>query len=129
MSTNSYSQRKHVLGKKDVAALRWATQRPNADEVAKISEQRRRLWSDLSSFIIERGGSISSPAHLWPVRLEVPLDSELPAKLSELGYDPVYCEQTTRIGAPVSTRQGWKTNSNNAYSLHVRDVYTLKLPK
>jgi hypothetical protein len=124
-----FSQRRNVLSKEARAKLsKWAN-RPPTDNKDGISERQRNLWIALNEFVMERGGQITSVLYANPVRLEVPPESELPAKLRELGYDPVYCEQTTRIGAPVSTKRGRWTNLNNGYSFHTRDVYELRLPK
>jgi hypothetical protein len=107
---------------------KWAAQKPDAAaEAAKITEKQRDLWDRLNEFVTERGAAIVSVKHANPVRLEVPLDSELPAKLRELGYDPVYCEQTTRIGAPVSRRKGWVYDRNTAYSFRSVNVFELRL--
>jgi hypothetical protein len=122
-----YSQRKHTLSKKQLATMsKWAAQ-PKADD--GISERQRNLWTALNEFVTERGGAITSMLYANPVRLEVPLDSELPAKLRELGYDPVYCSEETRIGPPVSTQRGRWTNLNSAYSFRQVAVYELRLPK
>jgi hypothetical protein len=125
----AYADRKHTLSKKQLAAMsKWAAQKPDAvAEKAKITEKQRDLWDALNQYVTERGAMIVSVKHANPVRLEVPLDSELPAKLRELGYDPIYCEQATRIGAPVSTKRGRWTNLNNGYSFRTVDVFELRL--
>jgi hypothetical protein len=125
----TYSQRRNTFSKMDRASLsKWAVQRPKVDP-NEISQRQRDLWDALNQYVTERGAAITSVRYANPLRLEVLPDSPLPAKLRELGYDPVYCEQTTRLGAPVSTRQGWRTNLNNGYSFRAVDVYTVKLPK
>jgi hypothetical protein len=109
---------------------KWVTQRPNtAEETAKRDQQRRDLWQAINQYVTERGGFVVSVQYVSPVRIEVSPDSELPSKLRELGYDPVFCQQETRIGPPLSTWYGWRGNFNGAYSFHVRDVYELRLPK
>jgi hypothetical protein len=109
---------------------KWAAQKPSAgDEKAKIDAQRRDLWQAINQYVTERGGFVVSVQYVSPVRIEVSPDSELPEKLRELGYDPVFCEQATRIGAPVSGQRGRWVDSNRAYSFHTRDVYELRLPK
>ena len=108
---------------------KWVQKPDTASEAAKIDAQRRDLWNAINQFVIESGGAIVSVQYANPVRLEIPLDSPLADKLRELGYDPIYCEQTTRIGAPVSGQRGRWTNLNSAYSFRTVDVYELRLPK
>ena len=123
--------RMHRFSKLELAKRnsKW-TQKPSAgDEKAKLDQHRRDLWNAINQFVSERGGFVTSVQYTSPIRIEVPPDSELPAKLKELGYDPIYCEQATRIGAPVSSQRGRWVNYNSAYSFHVRDVYELRLPK
>jgi hypothetical protein len=56
-------------------------------------------------------------------------DSEIPAKLAEAGYDLVFREQDTRIGAPISEpgRWGRPRDLNTGYSFHAVNVYELRL--
>ena len=107
---------------------KWVAQKPN-DDANKIDQRQKDLWDGISNFCHERGGAIVSIKHIWPIRLETDPDSPLADKLRELGHDVVYREQTTRIGAPVSTRDGWRSDLNNGYSFHTRNVYELRLPK
>jgi hypothetical protein len=126
-----YNQRMTKLTKLELAKRnsKWV-QKPNtADELAKLDQQRRDLWRAIHDFVSERGGFVTSVQYVSPIRIEIPPDSELPQKLRELGYDPVFLEQDTRIGPPLSTRHGWRGNFNGAYSFHIRDVYELRLPK
>src|SRR6516225_7141222 len=58
----------------------WSPTRP-------ISEKQRQLWQSLNAFVSERGAAITTRADQWPVRLETPKESPLPAKLRELGWD------------------------------------------
>jgi len=97
----SYAERKNTLSKKQIAAMsKWAAQRPNAaEEAAKISQQRRGLWDALNDFLRQNGAAIVSVKYANPVRIEMAPDSELPARLRELGYDLVYRNEETRIGA------------------------------
>jgi hypothetical protein len=129
----SYAERKNTLTKKQLASMsKWATQRPSAaEEAAKVSQQRRDLWTALNAFITERGGAIVTPMFVSPVRIEVPPDSELPAKLAEAGYDLTFCEQATRIGAPIAKPVLWgqRSRRNDAYAFRAVNVYELKLPK
>jgi hypothetical protein len=124
----AYADRKHTSSKLELARRnsKWAN---HSRSDGKIDQRKKDLWDGIHQYIGERGGAITSVRHVWPIRLEVDPESELPAKLAELGYDPIFCEQATRIGPPLSSRAGWKTNSNAAYSFHTRDVYELCLPK
>jgi hypothetical protein len=113
---------------------KWVTQKPTAsEEAAKITQQRRDLWDALNQYVTERAGAITSVKYANPVRLEIPLDSPLADKLRELGYDPVYLSDETRIGgvaAPdpdaVRWRQGVKTSG---YGFRQVRVFELRLPK
>ena len=75
--TMAYSERKNTLTKKQLASMsKWPTQRPSAaEEAAKVSQQRRDLWTALNAFITERGGAIVSPMFVSPVRIETAPDS------------------------------------------------------
>jgi hypothetical protein len=127
----AYADRKFRLSKQDVAKLsKWAAPKPDAAaEKAKITQQRRDLWDAINSFVTERGGFIVSVKYASPMRMECDPESKLPEKLREADHDPVFLQQETRLGAPISTREGWRTNLNNGYSFHVRNVYELRLPK
>jgi hypothetical protein len=128
----AYADRKNVMSQKDLRALsKWAGARPKEAEANQVSEQRRALWIALNAFIGERGGAIVSPMFVSPVRIEVPPDSELPAKLTEAGYDLTFREQATRIGAPIAEPVLWgqRSRRNDAYSFRTVDVFELRLPK
>jgi hypothetical protein len=123
----AYADRKNVLSKQDVARMsKWAN-RPREEN--KIDQARKDLWDGINNFCNERGAAVTSVRHTWPIRIECDPESELPKRLRELGHDPIFLQQETRIGAPLSSRQGWRTNSNAAYSFHTRDVYELQFPK
>jgi hypothetical protein len=118
----AYSERKQTMSRLDWAKLnsKWAAQRPNAaEEAAKISQQRRNLFDALHDFIRKGGGAIVSVRYASPIRIEVATDSELPAQLRELGYDLMFREHATRIGAGAVT----------GYAFRTVNVFELKLPK
>jgi hypothetical protein len=124
-----YAERKNTLSKKQIAA-QWAKW-PRTESPNQITERQRDLWNALNQFVTERGGAIVSPMFASPLRIETALDSELPDKLRELGYDLIYREQDTRIGAPISKpgRWGRPRDLNAGYSFRAVDVYELRLPK
>jgi hypothetical protein len=124
----SYGERTAKL--KAGLTSKWASQ-PRGETPDKISEQRRELWQALNDFVMERGGAIVSPKFHFPIRLEVTPDSELPAKLRELGYDLIFRNEETRIGAPVSEpgRWGRPRYLNTGYSFRGVAVYELDLPR
>ena len=127
----AYADRKNVMSCKDLRALsKWAGARPKEAEANQITEQRRALWTALNQFITERGGFVTSVQFASPVRIEVAPDSELPAKLAEAGYDLTFCEQTTRIGAPIveSALWGQRSTRNDAYAFRSVNIFELKLP-
>jgi len=67
----------------------------------KVTAQRMRLWQALHDFIRHHGGTVTSlPGHR-ELRIEVPKDSPLAAKLAEAGYAPRHCCTETRIAAGV----------------------------
>ena len=80
--------------------------RLNPDRVEapqKISAQRMRLWNALHEFCQQHGGTVVSlPGHR-ELRIEIPKDLALTAKLSEIGYNPRHCCTTTRITAGTFT--------------------------
>jgi hypothetical protein len=122
-------QKKHFDKKQLASFSKWATQRPNAaDEAAKISQQRRDLWDALHDLIRKDGGAIVSVRYASPIRIEVATDSELPARLHQLGYDLMFREQATRIGAaPVEHDRRGRPRTSSGYGFSVCDVYELKL--
>jgi hypothetical protein len=126
----SYAERRNTLSKKQIASMsKWAAARPKADE-ATISARQRNLWDALNQYVTERGAAIVSVKYANPLRIEVATDSELPARLRELGYDPTFCEQVTRIGAAsVRHDRRGRPQMTSGYGFSVRDVYLLKLPK
>jgi hypothetical protein len=127
--TMAYADRKNTLTKKQIVSFsKWAN-RPRADQ-PQITEQRRNLWTALNEFIRQNGGSIVSLQFTSPLRLEVPINSPLPERLAALGYDPIFCEQTTRIGpqAVQHDRRG-RALPTTGYSFNTFDVFHLKLPK
>jgi hypothetical protein len=72
------------------------------------AEQKRRqaeAWEALVEFTRRHGGFVTSPPGKV-LRIEVPKNSELPAKLAELRFNVVQCGSVTRVtGAlPISPR-------------------------
>ena len=51
-----------------------------------LTEQRRKLWETLNSFIGQEGGWVVSPPGEKHLRVEIPRKSALPSRLLELGY-------------------------------------------
>ena len=73
------------------------------EKVERVSAQRMRLWQALNEFIDSQGGwVVSVPGHR-EVRIEVPKNSPLPVRLTELGYQPHHCCVTKRITAGAFT--------------------------
>lgn len=106
------SERAH-LSRSEMAksVSRWKS----APSGGATTEQRRNLWTALNEFIRQNGGFVVSLQFTSPLRCEVPINSSLPARLRALGYDPIFCEQTTRIGPQPA--------------FDTFDVFHLKLPK
>ncbi|MFZ2078024.1 MAG: hypothetical protein WAV38_15505 [Xanthobacteraceae bacterium] len=107
-------------------AVRWKS--PGGAN-GKISEQRKDLWHGINNFVMERGGAIVTPMYVFPARIEVEPDSKLPERLRALGYDPIFCEQTTRIGGATPTHRRGRTQPGSGYAFHAVDVYELTLPR
>jgi hypothetical protein len=104
---------------------KWAN-KPRSNDTA--AEKQVALWDSLNRFVDERGGSITSPMHVWPVRLQVDPESPLPAKLQELGYRLRFVCQETRIGPVFAewTRNGRRVDRNDAYGFRTVNVYELQ---
>ena len=62
-----------------------------------IAEQRRKLWEALTAFIRSNGGHVVSLPGTKNLRVELPQNSALPARLLELGYSVRAAGITTRI--------------------------------
>jgi hypothetical protein len=73
------------------------------EKVEKVSAQRMRLWHALHDFVRQHGGAVVSVPGHREIRIEVPKDSPLAAKLSEAGYQPHHHCATTRIAAGAFT--------------------------
>jgi hypothetical protein len=133
----TYSDRRNTLSKRDAARLnnKWATppsQQPTAADKAKITQQRRDLRLTLNEYIGRHGGSITSPPFADPIRLEVPPDSDLPQRLQEIGYDPLFLEQTTRIGSLAVEPTLWgqrRRTVPGAQGFRTVNIFLLALPK
>jgi hypothetical protein len=126
----SYAQRKNTLTKKQLASFsKWAN-RPRADQPNEITERRRDLWRALNQFVADHGGFVTSVQFASPIRIEVPVGSTLPTKLAEVGYDLLFREQTTRLGAAsVQHDRRGRPRPVTGYAFYTVDVFELKLPK
>jgi len=81
---------------------RWLT--PERTEgPQKVSAARMRLWHALNEFCRHHGGEVVSVPGHKELRIEVPKDSPLAAKLAEAGYDVRHCAVTSRITAGAFT--------------------------
>src|SRR5262249_43192019 len=120
------------LSKKQLAAMsKWAN-KPRTESLDQTTEKFRDLWDALNQFVIERGAQITSVKYANPLTLEIPLDSPLPDKLKELGYDLIYCERTTRIGgtATPAYHTRWRRGPiTSGYGFNTVDVFLIRLPK
>lgn len=124
MKPDNYSRRKNVLTAKDKTAMsKWATK--PAPDAAKID--RTRLWESLNAFVMKHQARIVSPLHSFPLRLQVPLDSELPQKLKDIGYNCTFKSRDTIIGAPMAD---WRAhNYNTGHVFRVVQTFELDLPR
>jgi hypothetical protein len=75
---------------------------PTAETTPRVSLERLRLWNALHDYIRQHGGAVVSVPGHKELRIEIPKDSPLPAKLVELGYQPHHHCATTRITAGTS---------------------------
>jgi hypothetical protein len=64
-----------------------------------VKTKRRELWGALRDFIHQQAGWVTSVPGQQTMRLEIPKNSTLPAKLVEFGCSPRHCGMTTRITA------------------------------
>jgi hypothetical protein len=87
-----------------IVAKRYENYEQQIKASGQAIEQRKRLWAALSDFIHANGGWVVSRPGVKEVRIEIPKNSPLPVKLSELGYHSRLCSTGTRIhtGAWVS---------------------------
>ena len=81
--------------KKPKAVTDWVN-KPRPERL-DVTEQRRKLWEALTTFIHSNGGNVVSPPGTKRLRVELPQNSALPARLLELGYPVRAAGITTRI--------------------------------
>ena len=79
-------------------------------------------------------GQIKTKPDAWPAQLEVHPESELPAKLQELGWTLVERGCITRIGPQILThdlkgREKAKPSFGNSYDFHQRNIFDVILPQ
>jgi hypothetical protein len=116
------------MSKQAKAALsKWAN-KPR-EEPDQITKKRRETWDNLNQFLIENAASITSVQYASPIRIEVEVNSTVPQQLADLGFDPIFISEETRIGAPVSAMRGRYYDRNSAYSFRCVHVFELRLPK
>lgn len=119
------NSRRNTLSKLEHAKLnsKW-TAKP-AQDGAKID--RTRLWESLNAFVMKHQARIVSPMHVFPIRLQVPPDSDLPSKLTQIGYSVVFKSRDSVVGGPTSD---WRShNYNTGYSFSVVETFELSLPR
>jgi len=75
---------------------KWANPAPIRSASTDF-EQRRKLWEALTAYITSNGGWVTGLPGTKHLRVEVPRDSALPAKLMEFGYSLRHCGTGTRI--------------------------------
>jgi hypothetical protein len=68
-------------------------------------EQRYNLWEALTAYIQSSGGWVISLPGTKHLRVEVPQNSALPAKLSEFGYKVRHFGSGTRPSPTVDTSE------------------------
>jgi len=127
MTTDNYSRRKNTLTKKDKFALsKWGAQQPNRD----APFDRVRLWENLNVYLARYDARIISPAHSYPIRFEMPpVASNLPLKLTELGYTVIFRCEETRIGGPAYETRWRRTSAGSGYGQYTVAVFELHLPR
>jgi hypothetical protein len=64
-------------------------------------KQTAEAFETLNAFVRRNGGTITSPPGKF-VRIECPRDSELPAKLTEMGFDLVERGETMRVAGSTN---------------------------
>jgi hypothetical protein len=62
-------------------------------------QQRQQLFDTLNRWVIKNGAWITSPPGSKRLRIEVPHGSNLPTRLTELGYKPRHVGMDTRLAA------------------------------
>jgi hypothetical protein len=83
--------------KKTDAWASWKNRPFAKDANAEQKRQQAEKWSALAEWIRKRGGFVTSLPGIKTLKIEVPKNSELPAKLRELGYITVSHGSISRI--------------------------------
>lgn len=77
---------------------KWAAKPPDKNAAAIAErEKRQELFSALNEFIRKNGGAVVSVPGAERMRIEVPVNSQLPAKLSGMGYSLLFLGTSERI--------------------------------
>ncbi len=98
--------RKRIVDQRELdAALKVTAAR--SERIAKVSEERRRLWDALNEYVRQQGAAITSTPYGTPVRLEIITEnSPLPGLLQQHGYNPYHAGQITRVtSSGITTAQ------------------------
>ena len=94
------------------------------------TERQRAIWHGLNVYVSERGAMVTSIRYAQPIRLEVPLESPLPDKLRAMGWETVFKESLTRIGAPETKTVGEKRpRPATGYSFRMVNIFELRMPR
>lgn len=59
--------------------------------------KQQKIAGKLAEFVQSQGAHVVSVPGTFPMRVEAPLNSTLPAALAAFGYDVSHCGQTTRL--------------------------------
>ncbi len=84
------------------------------DEKQKVSEQRKKLWRDITAFVQAHGAAVTSIPGASQLRFEVAQGSDLPQRLAAHNCPAVFRNRETRIVSSGFT---------------VRDIYEIVIPR
>lgn len=83
--------------RKEYDSANWQTVALENARAREAARQRSQLFETLNAYVHQQGGWVVSPPGAKHIRVEIPKDLNLPAKLAELGYTPRLCSAGTRI--------------------------------
>ena len=94
--------------KPKTAYIDWRNHPHAANAGTEEKRKQGERWAALNEYVRRNGGAVTSVPGNKTLRVEVPKGSELPAKLTELGYNVSSHGSVTRVTgvtAPISAKE------------------------